>query len=284
VSSTHRLDLAPRSSGAPSADPGLGAVIVSDVLGKIAKPADVRTQITEELNTDGELTFTLSIDHPLVTTDNFAVGKRELHWYRNGDLRWGGKLWRAEVDGRLVRFIGYGWFYDLRGREITDTYEQVRDQFLVVQDLIDYTQDQAHGNLGLDMYDRGGESGVIREVAWCDTERKVVADAITDLGQAEDGFDLAMTADKKLRLWSPRRGVATTVTYDGDTNTARIAYQRDATEVANELAMIGPTSQHNDCAVPAIYVTSDLDSQSDDEYGLRQHTEERSEIPGPRPP
>jgi hypothetical protein len=262
----YRLDIAGLGTD------GLGGVIIQDALSLIGVPEGSKLMFYNELRGHGKLEFSLPIDHPLVTVDNFAEGRREVHLYRNDVLVFGGRIWASDVAGWSVRFTCYGWSFDLTKRERTTDYAQVKDQLAIVRDLINDTQ--AEYPLGLSHYDNS-LSGVNRQVVICAEERLKIWDIIEDLASAEDGFDVAVLPDKRLRLWGNpannyRRGTATNVAFDGTENLSSLALIRDATQIATQVAIIGPASS-SECSIPDVYVREDATSKS--VYGLLQESD-----------
>ncbi|MGH2650278.1 MAG: hypothetical protein ACRDHK_03585 [Actinomycetota bacterium] len=261
----YEVDLASRSSS------GLGAVILDDFLNTIGVPlrGGAQVKFTEVLNGYGSLEFTLPLDHASVTRANFAVGNREVHVYRDGILVWGGKLWAANVQDWFVRFLCHDWYFDLTRREVEDDYASLpaspKDQLDIVRELVDLTQAESGGDLGL-THANLTDSGVTREIVICAEERRAVADVIEELAETDDGFDFGVHPDKVLELWHPRRGSSTPVaTLDAATTVSDFEYEEDASELSSQVAGIG---EQEDCALPNVYVTTDAGALST--YGLLQ--------------
>lgn len=258
---------------------GLGSVIISDVLGTIGVPERQKLTFTEELNGHGSLEFTLPIDEDPVTVANFNVGAREVHLYRKAGgvetLVWGGKLWVADVSGWEVRFQAYGWMFDFERRFVNGDYAQVKDQFAIAKDMVQYTQGRdgdpwnqpASADLGITV--EPGGSGVVRRGIICIEERQTVLDVIRDLAAAEDGFDFEVTPDKVFRMFSPFRTRSATLTFTGANNIMDFGYQQDASELATDMWALG---EDDDCAIPAIYNAFDATARTT--YGLLESVAE----------
>lgn len=247
---------------------GLGSVIEDDVLTRTGVPqGESSLGLTWTLNAAGSLEFTLPIDDPFVTRDNFAVGAREFHVYRDEVLVWGGRLWRAEVTNVVaVRFGALGFFSSLNRREVDDDllYNNV-DQLDIAWNLIDFTQAKTDGDLGITRED-ATPSGVDRSVAYCLDTRDVIADAIGDLSEAEDGFDFDVGPDKVWRTWSPLRGTDTGIMLDTRTNVMSMdGLAFDATDLSNEVTAI---SSSGSCETPVTEMA--LDTTSRGIFGLLQ--------------
>ncbi len=254
---------------------GLGTPILSDVLGTVGMMEGTSLSWTDELNGPGSLEFTLPIDHADVTRANFAEGQREVHLYRDDGtgevLVWGGRLWASDTQGWTVRFLAQGWMRTLERREIRDdlAYTTAQggpyDQNAIVEALLDYTQTQANGDLGI-TFAADAASGVTREIVVCAEELRSVFDVIDSMVEAhDDGFDWEITPDKRLLIYAGRKGQFAGA-LDTTTNIADFSYQRDATSVANDVA--GLSSSTEDCPTPDMYVATDSGSQSD--FGLLQ--------------
>lgn len=259
----YRLALAERGTT------GLGAVILSDVLNTIGTLEKAGLTYAFKLNEPGTLEFSLPIDHDDVTRDNFDVGNREVHLYRNEVLWWTGKIWVADVQNWEVRFMCYDFLYDFQKRYIDDDYAEVKDQFVIARDLVRYSQGldgnpwgKAQRNFGVST--EAGTSGVMRSVVVCPEERMTVFDALSEMSQAEDGFDFWVTPDKTFKMTSPMRTRATTLTFSGEYNLAEVGHKVDGEEMYNDMTIVGPDD--DDCAIPLII--SSFDATNRTKYGL----------------
>lgn len=251
-----------------------GNVILDDVLSRTGVPRNARLVFRDELNGAGSIEFSLPTDHTDVTQDNFEIGNRELYLYRNGSLVWGGKLWVADVRGWEVRLIGYGFWHDLtrriHGFDGNDYAVQNRDMYDIVWDLVDTTQSRTDGDLGI--IRDFATSGRTRKLVICVEERKTIAAAIEDLAAAKNGFDFAIGPDKKMKLWTPRRGTATTVMFT-EQNMSDFRFQKDAADIATEVGILGPDEE---CASPSLYVAVDATARA--KYGLLEGTADADDI------
>lgn len=268
----YRIVLAERSAS------GLGTPIISDVLAAgVPIDADAAGRWSRTLNAAGTLEFSLPIDG--CTPEDFDPGKRELHLYRDDGsgerLVWAGHLWTADVAAPWVRFLGMGFYEALRHREISDDfYRHAAEQRGIAWDLIDYTQGQTDGGLGIVRASAAG-SAITRTVTYCAEERQVIADAIEDLAAADDGFDFDIGPDKVWRTWSPLRGTDRTadVVLDTRNTIVDLSYTVDATQVENDVAGIGAKG---DCE--PIHFVRAVDTESRAAYGLMQGAIQRSDI------
>ncbi len=264
VVTSYRIDLASLATV-----PGLGTVILSDFMDTIGVLGDADLVFDEILNQEGTLEFSLPTDHSLVTTDNFAVGKRELHVYRDNVLTWGGKLWTADVDKDEVRFIGKSWEHDFSKRiQAADYAVQATDQHDIARAIVDATQ--ATKTLGLTHYDTD-DSGVTRTFVVCVEERRTVRSVFDELSSAKNGFDWHITPDKKLRLESPRRGDATTAVFS-DNNMMTFRYEVDGDGLLTAVGILGPKDP--ECAIPSLYVAGGIDA----DYHLLEGTADDADV------
>lgn len=269
----YRLVLAGRGTS------GLGTAIIDNVL-ELGLPTktEYACRWSRTLNAAGTIEFTLPLDGPGVTPENFYPG-RELHLFRDDGtgerIVWAGHLWASDVQKIWVRFLGMGFYEDLRHREIgTDFYKFNTEQRSIAWQMIDYTQTQPNGNLGITRETSAG-SATQRTVAYCAEERQNIAEAIEDLASADDGFDFEVGPDKIWRTWVPKRGSDLSATVELSTNVGivEMAYTSDGTQIENEVAGIG---KKGNCE-PIHYVVAS-DSTSQTKYGLMQGTISRSDL------
>lgn len=273
LASDYRLVLAQRSGS------GLGTSIISDVL-VLGVQEQLALRWSRALNAAGAIEFTLPIDSSGVTPANFAVGERELHLYRNAgageSLVWTGRLWAADVRMPWVRFAGFGFWEDLRHREISDDfYKFAVDQRTIAWDAINYTQTQTNGNIGITFGTATGAAVITRTIESCAEERQLVTDLIEDMAGADDGFDFEVSPDKSWKTWTPSRGtdLSGTVILNTTTQISDLSYTIDATKVENDVAGIG---EKGDCE-PITYLRQ-TDSASQTKFGLMQGTLSRSDL------
>lgn len=230
---------------------------VSDIPIKTAVPNWV-------LNAPGACEFTCNLQDVAVAT--LEPGQREIYLKRDGVRVWGGKLLMASVDVLAYegRFFAEGTFSDLRPRYVQDDLifhpENVHQ---IMWELIDHTQGQTQGDLGITQGSHaGGSTAVNRD--YCEKDHDNIADAIDELTGIDDGVDWVITptptiaAIKEFRTYNPRRGsdVSGDVIFDGD-NSMGLTYDYDAKAVANYVETEGP----GQCS-PSTYVRTDVGSQS----------------------
>lgn len=257
---TWRLALASRGTS------GLGTELISDVMTSAGVPqgqSDIR--YTKVLNGPGSIEFTIPIDAPICTEANFAVGARELHLYRDSTLVWAGTLISADVSSWAIRFSGLGFWHLLRKRlVVSDLLFSGSEQLEIAWSLINHTQSQAGGNLGITRYSSAA-SGITRTAVYCVENKVIVADAIEQFANASDGFDFEITPDKKFRTYYPRRSVSSAITLDADTNIQDFALTKDTSDLATEARA---TVDAKSCNPPTVITASDSGARSS--YGLLQ--------------
>lgn len=235
---TWRLDLATLSD---QADEGISTDILRQDLLLTANDQGQHLMFTYALNGPGSLEFTLPIDKP--TREDYAVGAREVHLYRDGTLVWGGYLVRSEIDQTFVRFGAIGWLWRLRRRHVTtDLFYQDQEPGHIAWELIDWAQDQADGNLGITLQtDPLPTPGTVKSALYCAAERNNIGDSIVELSEMRDGFDFDIDPDKVFRVWAPQRGEAKSVTIDAGAQTdGLVGIVEDAEELVTRLSVLGP--------------------------------------------
>lgn len=257
--------------GAPPPPPVPGdvaehKVIVRDRNGVPMEEIDVKNlQYSDVLNDAGAISFTLNKYDPKCTKTLLDPGRRELVVLRNGQTVWGGYLWVASpTDDDEIRFGGEGWFSRFSRRYISNKleYNQV-DQARIAWDLIDYTQNKPGGDLGIR---RAGvqSTGVDRDRTYHAFERKPIGEALQQLSAVRDGFDFTITPDKTWTIFYPERGQRTDNVFEYEKNIGGYSYDVDASEMANEISLIGG-GQDEDTMVAVAQSSSSLD-----DYGLFQ--------------
>ena len=112
----------------------------------------------------------------------------ELWIYRDGELVHSGPIIGTQTQGLTVTLISRGRLYHLNEMFIQEDYEEEKDQYTIVQDLIDQWQDDEYGNFGIDTSSIG-LSGREREVVYAADELRNVRDEIELLAQNVQGFD-----------------------------------------------------------------------------------------------
>jgi len=247
-----------------------GAAILTDFPWK-------RASLGWVLNSPGGLEATLPLNHPDVTRANFASGAREIRVKRAGVLVWGGYLWGG--GGELssprptdVTIRAEGYFSKLRTRFVLSDliYNDVAQQ-TILRNLIDHTEAQGSGDLGIDTTLAGNHSGasVDRDRAYCLADHFGVADAIDELAALDDGIDFeigpspSLATDKLLKTWSPRKGTDLTASLTIDhTEASSISWDESGDTVSSRMLTIGGGGDCN----PAEDDSSDATALST--YGL----------------
>jgi len=247
---------------------GLGAEIIHDVFKLTGVDAE-QVPFTWGKNLDAAGSISAAIPIDAISRDDFVVGARELHVYRDGgggeDLVWAGRLWQADVQGWFVRLGGEGFWSSLRRRFVKVDKRYVRtDQADIARDLISYTQGLPGGDLGITFFDTA-DTGVKRDLLICAEERRSIAEVIETYAAAIDGFDFDVSPGKVFRIWSPHRGIdlSSVVHFDGALNFSDISYTEDGSSIADEVSAVGPV---DDCEpISVLYAT---DSAGLSEFGL----------------
>lgn len=246
---SYRLALATRSTT------GLGTEIISDVLDTTGIPqGDAGIQWTKIMNAPGAIEFSLPVDHSAVTTTNFAVGNREIHLYRDSTLVAAGNLMGADVSGWAVRFTAQGFYGRLRRRVVvSDLFFKDTDQLDIAWGLINHTQSQTNGGLGITR-DSASASGVDRTMVYCIENSVIVSNAIEELASTDDGFDFEVTPDKKWKTWYPRRAYASGITLTGAADLSTLGFSTDADDLVTEARGIVPAD--DTCNFPTVLTAS----------------------------
>jgi hypothetical protein len=197
------------------------------------------------LNASGSVSFYLPLHDPKALKSTLIAGQREVQVYRDNKRVWGGYLWTlssaAGSEGEpLVRVGGEGYFSKLNKRYIDTTQTfTAQDQFNIAWGLINTAQAKTNGNFGIT---RGTEanSGVLRDRTYNDYERKNLGEAIIDMTNLDNGFDIDLDANKVFHMYYPQKGsTIPVVTFDLNKNIRGLSWDVDATDIANEVTSLG---------------------------------------------
>lgn len=169
---------------------------------------------------------------------------------RDGVLIWGGIIWNRDYSstGEEMTLGGSEFWSYFKGRRIIDTLTfTTADQLTIAQDLIDYAQAKAGGNIGIVV---GSEvSGVTRDRIYYRYDLKPLAEAVEQLSAVQNGFDFVIDVGyssgvptKTLVLNYPRRGslVSTTgLLFDYPGNVINFRWPEDGSRQALTSYAIG---------------------------------------------
>jgi hypothetical protein len=193
-----------------------------------------------ELNGPGSLEADFSLYASGITAAE--VGKHELQLKRNGTVWWAGPLRQVDVDAdaRTVRFQARGLLAWLEDRVVTsDLYYNAVNQETIAWNLIDHTQSQANGALGIVQGSHTGASNA-RTRAYCGIyERPNVMEELLKFTELENGLDFDINpANRHFRTWRGRRGSASGITLSG-ANLDTLRYVQSAEEMVTYADAIG---------------------------------------------
>ncbi|PJN40518.1 hypothetical protein CG747_12670 [Streptomyces sp. CB02959] len=203
--------------------------------------------------------------------DAVAPGRTALWIERGREIWWGGIVWTAAVQstdrGFLSMQVQAGTFDSyLDHRRLFDTVEARQvEQFDIVRQLIDYAQQAAGGDIGIEY---GTEtSGTPRDRTYSRYDVPSLRDLIDQLGAVEGGFEWRFAAFrdpesgrrvKRLQLGSPviRTGTADVV-LDHPGPVMSYSWPTDATGQANVWQSRGSSDNQNQ-AQESVPLLSDL--------------------------
>lgn len=196
------------------------------------------------LNSGGTLEAEFSLNASGLT--NVLVGQHELQLKRNGTVVWAGPLMQTDVDpdGHRVRFLAEGLLSWFASRIITsDLYYSAVNQQTIAWNLIDHTQGQANGSLGITLGAHTG-SNVTRTRAYCGIyERPNVLEELFKFTEPDDGLDFEIDpAARTFKTWQGRRGSASGIALTGS-SVDSLTY----TESARELVTYADAIGEGDC-------------------------------------
>ncbi len=195
-------------------------------------------------NRPGAISFTCPLDHPKTLSTILDVGVNEATVERDGTIVWAGPIQTSDENdtGRLINFAGEGLLTYLRKMHITTTLtysSSTDDQYTIARGLIAHHQNKAGGDFNIDTT-AATLSGQKRTRTYNYWEHKNVYDAVIELSEMDNGFDLAIDpATRTLDLYYPRQGQRRTDIVFDERNIRRFSRQRDATRQASHILAIG---------------------------------------------
>lgn len=202
---------------------------------------------THILNQPGTFTGTIGMRHPKATRANLDPGRTLIHVERDGVIVWSGILWvcRAQAQSVTLQCDAQDWWSYFRRRRlrVDKTYTNF-DQTLLAQDLVNYAQGVAGGNIGVSV--PASSSGVLVSATWAGADRQNIGQLVEALSAAGNGFDFAVDASyvsgavvPVFNTFYPRRGSRTQQVLALAANLEQYEQDVDAGATANQLDVIG---------------------------------------------
>lgn len=198
------------------------------------------------LNRPGAIDFRLPLDDPKTTKANLEIGVHEAAVRRNRVEVWTGPLLTLDesddTGNRTVKFGGEGLLAYTRKMHVTSTLEYVvatDDQFTIARGLVAHHQAKGGGDFGIDT-SAGTTSGRKRDRIYYGFELKNIYEALVELAEVEDGFDLEVDpATRALNLYYPKRGIRRTDVVFDERNIRKFKRRADATSQASQILGVG---------------------------------------------
>lgn len=243
-----------------------------DSLGEFEKFRNLK--FSKKLNDYSECSFEIPVNEAKAS-DLISLRIYTVWIYRNGDLLWAGEqaLRQGELNAKgdnWVTITAYSWLEQLNSRyTVNEIIYEYQDGTLIAKDLIDQTQADTNGDLGITF-------GTTPETTWREKTytNQNVLDAITSLANLIDGFDFELT-DAKVFNISNFIGVDRTdeviLEYGVNLKSAKIT--EDFSKPTNRAIVLGQTGTVGD----AIRVERD-DAAKETQYGLRESTQSMMEV------
>jgi hypothetical protein len=132
---------------------------------------------------------------------------------RDGHLVAGGILWTRRWKGRRLELAGHGFLSYLDRRRITWSQTFLAtDQLDIARQLVERAQQASGGDIGITV--PAAASGVLRDRTYSAYELKPLGEALRELAEVENGFEMAIdpsydsdgTPTRRLLLGYPRLG------------------------------------------------------------------------------
>jgi len=185
-----------------------------------------------------------------VVADSTRRGRSVIVAERDGVPAFTGIIWRRQYDARsrTLKVAGRGLrsYFDHFSQTTALTYAGV-DQFAILKGLVDFVQNQAGANIGVEI--PAAASGVLRDRVYESFSGKYVGELMRELSNVVDGFDYdirteyeAGLAARRLRRFYPRRGrtfEATGLRFRAPGNAVLFDMSEDASNMATVVTALG---------------------------------------------
>lgn len=154
---------------------------------------------SDQLSAPGEFSGTLEMYDAQLGVPSVqratAPGRTALYVDLDGQLLWGGIIWRREKSSAGELAISASGFLSYLGKRLitTDVVFAGADQFTMARSLVNGTKLAAGGDIGIDT-SSPVVSGVTRSQLYKGTDRHSVLDTLQELAATVDGFDIAISA------------------------------------------------------------------------------------------
>ena len=201
-------------------------------------------------NRPGAISFALPLDHAKTRVATLDVGVNEAAVERDDTIVWAGPIQTSDEDDtqRVISFAGEGLLTYLRKMHVTATLtysSSTDDQFTIARGLVAHHQDKAGGDFEIDTT-AVTTSGRKRTRTYNFWEHKNVYDAVIELSEVDDGFDLNINpATRTLDLFYPRRGQRRTDIVFDARNIRKFQRRRDATTQPSPTLATGSAPEHS---------------------------------------
>lgn len=237
-------------------------------LSKMRNRADIIT-LKYDLNNIESLVSDIGIGF----WDLFALNRNEIVIYRDDSPISAGQIYYARplygVDRQVIDIRAVGWL-ELLAKRFTGaevTYSGI-DAGQIAWDAIDDSQNLTDGDFGI-------TQGTIQASVNRDRTyySKNIKDLIIQLSEVQNGFDFEFTWDKQFNVYYPKIGSRLTdVIFRFPGNIKEFSFERDGTDMANEITTVGAGSGTDTLTATA------TDTSSRSTYKLRQDRRDFSDV------
>ena len=219
-----------------------------------------------------------------ISSDLLKPGRSTIYIEKDGTIVGAYILWEVFViyPSNRLRLIGEGFWSYFRKRIINeDALYTNTDQLLIGKNLINgalTAMGQLGKIVGLSVTGTLITSGILVDRNYYGYQRRIVAEAVEDLANKEDGFDFDITSTwiagsnpptiaNEYQQYYPQKGTVGDIIFDLDANLLRISRQEKAQKVVNRMFMIGGGT-----AEDTVLTTSyNMGSMSAENYPLLDH-------------
>lgn len=195
------------------------------------------------LNDAGSFSASIDSRHPKATRTNLNPAGNALYVYRGDEVVWGGILWSVRKSGDYTLDVAASGFWSYFSHTTIDgdiRFDSI-DESDLAQTLVQLGASKTDA-LSIDNYEIT-ESGVLIPASYDYFSYKVVADAVSDLSNAANGFDYEVRVEQDLTrtfvVYYPGQGSRLNLTWETGVQCDVTDWIVDGTSQANVVIGLG---------------------------------------------
>jgi hypothetical protein len=189
------------------------------------------------IDADGAAGFTIETHQSAATPANLAIGKRELHIYRDEKRVWGGDIWDLRADGGYVQVLARNWFARTKGRYLAAgdilTFDQISPWDIA---WTIWEHFQAEYDMGVVRGLELGARPTHRSAEWSWFDFRTMGDMLVESAQLPDrDFDFELTPHKEWNVMRRNAPESNAFTLEQGVNITAVSYESTFDTFANHV-------------------------------------------------